>query len=40
MIHEKFKKKKHAQKHVIIFSSNVNRIIGLENVEIWFPLFL
>ena len=28
------------KKNVIIFSSNVNCIIGLENVEIWFPLFL
>ena len=40
MIHEKFKKKKNAQKNVIIFSSNVNRNIGQENAEIRFPIFL
>ena len=27
-------------KNVIIFSSNLKRIFGLENVEIWFSLFL
>ena len=27
-------------KNVTIFNSNLNRIFDLENVEIWFPLFL
>ena len=41
MIHEKFKKKqKNAKKNVIIFSSNLNRIFGQKNVEIWISLFL
>ena len=33
---EKFQK---CSKNVTIFSSNLNRIFGLENVEIWFSLF-
>ena len=37
MIHEKFKK---CSKKIIIFSSNLKCIFGLENVEIWFSLFL
>ena len=42
IIHEKFKnsKKKKSSKNVIIFSSNLNHIFGLENGEIWFSLFL
>ena len=43
LIHEKFKKKKKTEKcseNVIIFSSNLNHIFGLENVEIWISLFL
>ena len=39
MIHEKFKKKK-CLENVIIFSSNLNRIFVLENIEIWISLFL
>ena len=34
------KKFKNAQKNVIIFTSNLKRIFDLENVEIWFSLFL
>ena len=34
---EKFQK---CSKNVTIFSSNLKRIFGLENVEIWFSLFL
>ena len=40
MIYEKFKKKKKSLENVIIFSSNLNRIFGLENIEIWISLFL
>ena len=41
MIHKKIEKKqKNAQKNVIILSSNLNRIFGWENIEIWFSLFL
>ena len=42
MIYEKFKKKfkKKSSENVIIFSSNLNRIFGLEKVQIWFSLFL
>ena len=36
----KKKKKKMLKKKVIILNSNLNRIFGLENVEIWFSLFL
>ena len=36
---EKILKKK-CSKNVIIFSSNLKCIFGLENVEIWFSLFL
>ena len=39
MIQEKIKKK-NAQKNVIIFSSNLNRIFGWEDIEILFSLFL
>ena len=39
-----FKKKKKEQekcsKKVTIFSNNLNCIFGLENIEIWFSLFL
>ena len=34
MIHEKIQKKKKSSKNVIIFSSNLNCISGLEKVEI------
>ena len=34
------KKKKTAQKNIIILSSNLNCTFGLEKVEIWFSLFL
>ena len=34
---EKFQK---CSKNVTIFSSNLNRIFGLEKVEIWFSVFL
>ena len=34
---EKFQK---CSKNVTIFNSNLKRIFGLENVEIWFSLFL
>ena len=39
---KKFKKKKEEKcsKKVTIFSSNLNCICGLENIEIWFSLFL
>ena len=40
--YEKFQKKKKTEKcskNVTIFSSNWNRIFGLENIEIWFSLF-
>ena len=41
MILEKIQKnRKMLKKNVAIFSSNLNRIFGLENVEIWFSLFL
>ena len=40
MIHEKFKKIEKCSKKVTIFSSNLKRIFGLENIEIWFSLFL
>ena len=41
MIHEKLKKKKKkSSENVIIFSSNLNRIFGLENFEIWISIFL
>ena len=41
MIHEKIQKnRKMLKKKVTIFSSNLNHIFGLENVEIWFSLFL
>ena len=40
-IHEKIQKnRKMLKKKVTIFSSNLNHIFGLENVEIWFSLFL
>ena len=39
MIHEKFKKTEKCSKNVIIFSSNLNRIFGQKNVEIWISLF-
>ena len=34
------KKFKNAQKNIIFFTSNLKRIFDLENVEIWFSLFL
>ena len=34
------KKFKNAKKKVIIFSSNLKRIFGLEKFEIWFYIFL
>ena len=37
---QKKKKKKKCSKNVIIFSSNLNRIFGQKNVEIWISLFL
>ena len=40
MIHEKIQKTEKCSKNVIIFSSHLNRIFGLEKVEIWFSLFL
>ena len=41
MIYEKFKKKKKkSSENVIILSSNLNRIFGLEKIEIWISLFL
>ena len=41
MIHEKLKKKtKKCSKNVIIFNSNLNRIFGMDNVEIWLSIFL
>ena len=40
MIHKKFQKKHKMLKNVTIFSSNLNRIFGLKNIEIWFSLFL
>ena len=36
----KKKLKKKCSKTVIIFSRNLNRIFGLEKVEIWISLFL
>ena len=44
MIYEKLKKKKRktekCSKKVIIFSSNLNRIFGLKELEIWISLFI
>ena len=40
MIMKIFKKIEKCLETVIIFSSNLNRIFGLENVEIWISLFL
>ena len=37
---KKKKEKEKCSKNIIIFSSNLNRIFCLENVEIWFSLFL
>ena len=36
----KKKKKKESLENVIIFGSNLNRIFGQENIEIWISLFL
>ena len=38
--YQKFQKTEKCSKNVTIFSSNLNFIFGLENVEIWFSLFL
>ena len=41
MIHEKIQKKnRKCSKNVTTFSSNLNCIFGLENIETWFSLFL
>ena len=40
MVHENSKKKKKCSENVIIFSSNLNCIFGMENVEIWISLFI
>ena len=38
--YENFQKAEKCSKNVTIFSSNLNRIFGLEKVQIWFSLFL
>ena len=38
--YENFQKVEKCSKNVTIFSSNLNRIFGLEKVQIWFSLFL
>ena len=35
-----FLKKEKCSENVIIFSGNLNRIFGLEKIEIWISLFL
>ena len=38
--YEKFQKTEKRSENVTVFSSHLNRIFGLEKVEIWFSLFL
>jgi len=38
--YENFQKTEKCSKNVTILSSKLNHIFGMENVEIWFSLFL